>query len=248
MDAQQCIERIPQYTANKECEDPHASRRPSLTAASLSLPFACSRISIDQHPVDFRTYLSQISFQRLRIFEFPVCFRLFHERLQQGFLFEEWLKGVCDLGVRVDEMATWFRCGGGRGRFARGRRFLGFRYCLSCQQLNARINEEDKIKAYLKGEHVLLQEQIRPCQDGHLDPVLGTALPAGTWQLTDPLRESIVLGERLQQSFTCRGGFRSGTLFVVEVQQELLELWKRVLDLFLQNHERLQCLSLRGQI
>lgn len=65
---------------------------------------------------------------------------------------------------------------------------------------------------YLKWEHVLLQEEVGTGDDGALYAILRAT--RRTRQLSYALSESIVLRERLEESLSGGGRFRSRTLLL----------------------------------
>ena len=78
-----------------------------LSSKHLQLPTPAlpePTISINEYSVNFGSDLSEVRFQRLGVFEFAVRFRFLYEGLQEGFLFEERLEGVCNFRVGVDDL------------------------------------------------------------------------------------------------------------------------------------------------
>ena len=75
----------------------------------------------------------------------------------------------------------------------------------------------------LQREHVFLEELVRAADDGGLDAVLRA--PGGARQLAYPLRERVVLRERLQQSLAHCRCFRGRALFPAVSRSEYGRLW-----------------------
>jgi hypothetical protein len=55
--------------------------------------------------VDLGSNLVQVAFQSLCVLKLAVGFRFFDEGLQESFLLQQRLKGMCELGVGIDDRA-----------------------------------------------------------------------------------------------------------------------------------------------
>ena len=70
----------------------------------------------------------------------------------------------------------------------------------------------------LEWEHMFLQEVGRAYEDGRLDAILRA--PGGTWQLSYPFGEGIILREGFEQTFPRGGRFGSRPLLLAAPREQ----------------------------